>query len=239
MKRSILTPLILAVAAFSAFAFGHALSGNGALTTETRKATGFSAVDMSGVGSLRLRRGPTHSVRVTLDENLQGAYESRVERGTLVLGFKNFTTVNHLTKLVVEVTLPSLEGISLSGAAEAELVDAFSGDRLEYSSSGASSLSGAIDYDELEIDVSGGGRTALSGRAGEAVVKLSGASRLEGDRLATAVSRLGISGASSVTIRASDRLEGSASGASTVRYFGKPRFSVGTSGASSVTRAGD
>lgn len=239
MKRSILTPMILAVAVLSAFAFGHALSGNGNLKTETRKAAGFSAVDMSGVGSLRLRRGPAYAVTVTLDENLLDAYESRVERGTLVLGFKNLTTVNRLTKLVVEVTMPELEGLSLSGAAVAELVDAFSGDRFEYSSSGASVLSGTIDYDELEIDVSGGGSTSLSGRAGEALVKLSGASRLQGERLATKVSRLGLSGASSVTIRASDRLEGSASGASTVRYFGKPRFSVGTSGASSVTRAGD
>lgn len=238
MKR-LAAAIVLAAAATSAFSLGFGLKGGGQVRTEERRLSGFRSIEMSGAGELRVRRGSAYRVAITLDEDLLPSYESSVSGGVLRLGFRRGAVVTGLSRLEVEVTLPELEGLSLSGAAEARLLDAFSGRAFSFEASGSSALTGRIEYGRVELDLSGGCRLGLEGRADSLDLGLSGASIVDAGGLAARTARVESSGASRIELRVLERLDVQASGASSIRYYGDPKLKVGSSGASTVTKAGD
>lgn len=238
MKR-LTAAIVMAAAAASAFSFGFGLKGGGPVRTEERRLSGFRSIEMSGAGELRVKRGAAFRVAVTMDEELLSAYESTVSGGVLRLGFRRGVAVTGLSRLEVEVTLPELEGLSLSGAAEARLLDAFSGRAFSFEASGSSALSGRIEYGRVELELSGGCRLRLEGRADSLELGLSGASVVDAAGLAAKTARVESSGASRIELRVQERLDVQTSGASSIRYYGDPKLKVGSSGASTVTKAGD
>ncbi len=239
MKRVHVVFLVATVVAVAAVgAFG--LRGDGAVRTEERKLGGFASIEMSGGGELRISRGAAYRVAITLDGNLLPEYRAEVVRGRLVLGFKPGVPggVSGITRLVVEVTMPELEALSLSGAVGAHLIDAFSGRALRIGLSGASSVLGRIDCARLALDASGGSRAELSGKAVSLDASISGASELRAKDLAAATAHVRVSGASRAELRAEESVDAEASGASTIRYYGTARLSARSSGASVVECAG-
>lgn len=236
--RRILFSLLSLLAVFSAFALVFPLRGDGRVKTESRKVSSFSAIAMTGVGELAVERGPACSVTVSLDGNLLPHYVTSVERGVLRLGFEQGTSVRDLTRLEVRVTMPAIEALGLSGAAKAEIHPGFSGKALDLELSGAGSLVAALDHRAVTAGISGAGRLALSGRAEDLDLELSGTGRLDGRDFTIARGKLGISGAGSATLRATESLDADISGTGSVRYYGDPRVTQHVSGVGSVQKAG-
>jgi hypothetical protein len=233
MKRIFLT---FALAAFAlASAFG--LSGNGQVKTEERRVAGFRAIEISGVGSLTLTRASLFRVTVTLDENLLPLYESRVEGGVLHLGFKT-SPVSGLTKLTVAVSLPDLDALRVSGTCEASLANAFKGKSLRLEMSGAGAIAGGLEYQSVSVGLSGSGHLRLSGKADSLEAKASGAGEIDAAALQSRDVVADLSGACRLLVRASDSLSVSASGVSSVTYYGDPKIKARTSGVSSVKKGG-
>jgi hypothetical protein len=218
----------------SASIFGT--SGDGRVKTEERKTASFGSIEMSGVGRLSVSEGKVFKVEVRLDANLLPHYETRVQGGVLRLGFERGFAVNHLTDLEVRVTLPDLEGISLSGTADTVLVGPFSGASLAIDISGTGSVTGSIDYDRLSVGISGTGKAALKGKAARLRLDISGAGSFEGRDLAASTAKVGLSGSAQVELRVADSLSVDSSGASRLRYWGNPAVTAHSSGASSISR---
>jgi hypothetical protein len=237
MKR-ILFPLLALLLSHSLVAWPFSLRGNGFVKSEERRVPAFHAIDMSGVGELRIERGTAFSVKVTLDSNLLSSYETRVEGGVLRLGFEQGKTVSGLTRLEVKVTMPALDALGLSGAARAELADRFAGDTLELDLSGTGQFTGRIDYGRLEAGISGAGRLDLEGEADKLRLDISGTGRFEADGLQVREAEIGISGAGSATLRVESSLEADISGTGSVRYYGDPRVSQRVSGVGRISRLG-
>lgn len=233
MKRIFLAFGLASFALASAFG----LAGNGQVRTEERKAAGFHAIEMSGMGSLTVTRGSAFRVAVTLDSNLLPAYESRVEGGVLHLGFRP-GTVTGLTKLAVAVSLPDLDALRVSGTCEASLADAFKGKSLRLEMSGAGAIAGRLEYQSVSLGLSGSGHIRLSGKAGSLEAKASGAGEIDAAALQSRDAVADLSGASRLSLRVSGSLSVSASGASSVTYYGDPKLKARTSGVSSVKKGG-
>ncbi len=234
MRRAF-TIVAIALACLS-LAAAQNLVGNGVIRTQARSLRGFSGLDMDGAGILRLARGPSYSVTITLDANLLSSYRSEVKDGVLHLGFDGVASVSTVTKLVVEVTLPELSSVLLSGACEATTTKGFSGERLSLKLSGSSSIIADVDFASLDLEATGSSKTRLSGGAKTVTAILTGASELDGSRLQSTKAQFQLTGASNSSLRVQSELEVNASGASSFTYWGSPSLTVRTSGAATVNK---
>lgn len=108
---------------------------------------------------------------------------------------------------------------------------------IEFELSGAVNLQSELTADRVTVDMSGGCKVELSGAAGNATFDLSGAGKVKAANLALKKAEVKSSGANNVEIYVTEALSVYSSGASTVRYKGKPSvFEVKTSGASVLKR---
>ena len=212
----------------------EALEGSGTLVTEEFALTGFEKVEVSHAFTVDITQGDAFSVVVRIDDNL--AQHLRVEKqgSTLRIGLdrgRNFRA----TTAMAEVTMPELMGLELSGASHCRVSGFDSTEGLTVQASGASHLSGEIEAGDVRFDVSGASSVTLRGSAEGAVIGASGASHVDLADFPVGNADVEASGASTVTVNASERLDAQASGASHIKYLGSPSLgTVDTSGASSV-----
>lgn len=253
MKRLILAAL--AAAALSASCVGaFGLSGNGKVVDDERAVGGFSAIDVSGSADVRVHKAARARVVVTADSNLQEYFDASVLGSKLRLGWKPMTLVTRVTKLVVDVYLPELEGVELSGSCGMVIEDDFSGDSLYMNLSGSGSVSAAsLRYGELSMEISGSGRVEaagtlamvradlsgsgglrLEGKGDEMTLSVSGSGSAETGKFACARVKAGISGSGDVSVFATETLDASMSGSGSVSYRGNPRINSKSSGSGSM-----
>ncbi len=237
-------PLLAALAALIPLASCGAstpfpgLVGNGNVVTREIRASGFDSVGFGGSGILRIHRASAHRVVVLLDSNLQEGFQAVTRGSVLELGFKPGFQINRFTKLEIDVYLPDLTGVSLSGSAEAVLMDSFRGDAFRVSISGSGSLMGEIRYGKVGVHVSGSGTVELGGEANRLEASVSGAGRIMARLLAARDASAQVSGSGLLELRVRDTLAAQNSGSGRIRYFGDPRVDSKVSGSGSVERAG-
>jgi hypothetical protein len=218
-------------------AFAQIVIGNGRMETERRSVPAFRSIAFSGSGDLEIRRGPQR-LAVTADENVLPFVESTVSGGKLHIGFKPGISIIKPSKLVVEIAMPELEELTISGSGVV-VVGRFEGDSFEATISGSGSLRADLGYGSVDFTISGSGGIALAGRADEASVRISGSGSLDARDFAAADARISISGSGNAELRVSKRLDVDSSGSGGVRYWGSPRLSTDVKGSGSVRKAGD
>ena len=131
--------------------------------------------------------------------------------------------------------MPGLTGVELSGASHGNIAGFRSSEDLSVDISGSSSLMGDIEAGDVRADLSGSSEATLSGAGENLTIDASGSSELNLSDFPVADTKVDASGASSVSVNVSGRLDVSASGSSNVYYLGNPNLgTIDTSGSSSV-----
>jgi len=213
------------------------LVGSSSLVTLAPTLEDFDRLEVGHEVTATVTRGSERRVQVTINENLRDhlRISSAGGRGRFAMddGFDY-----HRLVAEVELTVPSLASVDLSGASRARLIgfDGVSVPRFEAQVSGASRLDGHVTADRLALELSGASRADLGGSARELVLELSGASEAGLDGLAAQVASVDLSGASRAVVLVQSEVRGEASGASELVVRGGAVTKVGTSGASSVTQ---
>ncbi len=212
------------------------VTGSGRTTTKDYDLSGFTKVNVGSAFQTQITRGEKYAVSVTVDDNIVEYLDVRVDGGTLNIGLKPRISLGFRnTTLRAQVTMPTLDGLDLSGATRTQLSGFTNTERLDVEISGASQLRGDISSGEMRLRASGASTGELTGATGALNAEASGASTVRFDNLTSKDTTVRASGASNITVNASGKLTGDASGASTVRYVGNPAsVQVDTSGASSV-----
>ncbi|HEV2210411.1 MAG TPA: head GIN domain-containing protein [Verrucomicrobiae bacterium] len=212
------------------------ITGSGKLVTKQFELTGFSGVDAGSAFQVELSQGERFGVTVTADDNLVEDLEVAVSGHQLHLGLKPNVNVRNATLKAV-ITMPALAGLHLSGAATTTVAGFNSSRPLDVELSGASTLRGEIRAGDARFDVSGASSVELHGSAANVRCRASGASHADLEQFRCNDATVESSGASSVTLNASGKLELEANGASSVRYLGQPaNVEARTSGASSIKK---
>jgi Putative auto-transporter adhesin, head GIN domain len=176
------------------------------------------------------------SAAVQIDDNLVDRLRVEVDGDSVAVDVNG--RVRDAT-LQVEITLPRLRELHLSGASRAS-VDGPLVDDVTVEGSGASEIQlGAVDLDEFDIALSGASKlSGASGSANRVTTDVSGASNLSLFGVEADEVHVDVSGASRAGVTARERLEASASGASSVTYHGEPDHVIrDESGASSIEPA--
>jgi predicted small secreted protein len=199
----------------------NTVSGSGNVVTRQIEATSFSRLEVSYAFGVRVTIGSPERVMVRVDDNLLDSLDVGVSGHTLHIGLEPDTIVTDAT-LEADVTVSALTGLEVSGASKVTLADPIRAHTLTLTVSGASQLTGAIEIDEGNLEVSGASKASLSGSGDALEVTESGASNLEALELTIRALMIEVSGASHAEITVTDSLSASASGASALRYAGSP-----------------
>ncbi len=211
--------------------------GSGRIVEAVRPVDAFRRVEVQSALHAVVTLGDTAGVTVKGDDNLVPLVETTVTEGRLVVGLRANSAISPSQPLKVLITVTGLDAITAAGATEVEVRDV-PGERLVAKAEGAAKLSiTGLDADRAELVSEGASHLKLTGRARTLSATAEGASNIEAGSVPAATVTVDASGASGITVTASESVRGSAEGASTVTVVGAvPEVAVSKSGAASVSR---
>lgn len=188
--------------------------GSGVAVAETRDVGPFRDVVLSGANQVSIGVGGEQLVVVRGDDNLVGLVSTEVQSGALVVDETgNFETV---TPMSVEITVPSLDEVRLSG-------------------SGTIRIDGH-ELDSLAVALPGSGRIVGAGAVETLIVEISGSGEVDLGELVARDATVDLSGSGSVLLHVTGALAVEISGTGSVTYTGDPdRVDRDISGTGSVT----
>jgi hypothetical protein len=203
---------------------------------ETRNVKGFTEVSFGVPGNLYIHFGSDYKVELEGDKDFLSEIETEVSGSRLVIKKDNWM-VNSNKKVIVNITMPSIEGLGVSGSGQAEISDAVKADDLELKVSGSGKLYvNTITAGDLECGISGSGDIVIkgSGTAETAEIQISGSGNYTGESLKVRSAEIHISGSGSCLCSVSETLEAHVSGSGNVTYLGNPRIDARVSGSGRV-----
>jgi len=197
----------------------------------------FTSIEVGYAFEVNVTRADTHSVTITLNENVFEYLDISQSGKTLIIRMKSYYIYQRVTRQA-SITLPALRSLELSGASRGEVAGFETTDDMGFDVSGASNLS-LVDLKagNTSFDVSGASTVELEGKGTNVRLEVSGASTARLERFPIEIANTHVSGASNATIEVSDRLDIDVSGASRLYYNGSAVLgSIEVSGASTLSR---
>lgn len=212
------------------------ITGSGNVVTQEETLADFDKVDISQSFDVDVTQGENFRVLIRVDDNLVEYLDILKQDSTLKIRLKPNRSYNiRNATLEAELTLPELLGLDLSGSSEANISGFESTKPLLVDLSGNSELFGDIQSGDARFTISGNSSVALAGSAGDIVVDASGSSEADLSEFPAADASVDASGASTVIVNLSGRLDADASGSSDVYYLGSPTLGrMDTSGSSTI-----
>ena len=219
-------------------AFSKGGIGNGQIMETERHVESFTRIASNGSAIVRIHKSPEFRVVVATDARLQDSFEALTADGLLSLGFKSGAIIRRTTTVIVDVYMPKLESITISGSGKAELKDSFTGQGLKTVVSGSGSIHGSVSYDSLAASIAGSGAIRLSGVCPQLGVTVSGSGHFDGNHLFAVSASAILSGSGSINLDVGSFLAAVVSGSGRIRYSGDPEVSVRVSGTGTVRATG-
>ncbi len=212
------------------------IKGNGKITTKTYNLKNFSNLDLGSSMDVHISQSDDYGVKIETDENLFNYLDVRVHDGnTLEVDVKDNTNLDATGEVKVYISAPSLDKVHLSGAAQLETEGKFAQEKkIAFDLSGASSGNISIRAPEVGLEASGASTLTVSGECRDVKAGASGASTINSFDLKSENADIEASGASTVRVFSSLKLNARSHGASSVKYRGNPQVTQDVSGASSV-----
>jgi hypothetical protein len=227
----------------------------GSTVTREFDITDFNRVETGSAFKIEVTRSDTFIVKVTAGENIFKYLDISKSGSTLTINLKGIWNFGRLT-LEAVVTMPDLQVMKMSGAANGSAKRFESNNKMDVELSGASRLdldvktgdfhgeatgasriTGLLDASGTGIELTGASRAELSGSGGNLRLDTTGASTAALETFAVNDVNVTMSGACHGDLYVKGRLEGNLSGASSVRYSGNPTLvQVDTSGGSTISK---
>jgi hypothetical protein len=186
--------------------------GSGVPVTVRREVAPFATVELAGANTVVIHVGAPLSVAVVGDDNLVGRVTTVVRADRLVIDNPgNFTTK---TPMRVAVSVPSLDGVELSGA-------------------GTVTVDGVASADFL-AELPGSGTLEVSGTVQRVTAVLGGAGTLDLHDLVATDGAAQLQGTGTIRVHAIATLDATLTGTGTIFYRGKPTVTARNSGTGTV-----
>jgi len=147
---------------------GGVLTGSGNLKTEEYTFREFTSVEISSAFEFDISQSSSYGVSITADDNVLEHIRVSKEGKTLKIGLKTIS-IRWPVTLKVEITMPQLRDLILSGATRGTVSGFSSTGNLDVGVSGASSLDLVdISAGDVKFDVSGASKVTGDITAGDA-----------------------------------------------------------------------
>ena len=218
----------------------NVLKGEGAKGASNPTVSAFDAVDLDipVKATIMLQEGSQPGIQLNGYNNIISHLKTKVTDNKLTIYSDLDETWDvDYDDLTVQITLPSMKSLSLSGAPDAVIHGNITGNEFKLDISGSSKV--AIDNlntDNFSSGISGAGDIEIKGgTVKNATYEVSGAGKIKAFPLQTTETTVSISGAGKGEVTAGQKLSVSVSGAGSVKYKGHPSVTQDISGAGSVT----
>ncbi len=210
------------------------------VSKETRNVKGFSSVNFGVSGNLSIKLGPEFSVVLEGEKNDLERIVTEVSGDRLLIKQETWR-FNLRGRVNIYITMPELNGLSVSGSGKAEILDAIKeADNFSLNVSGSGRIvTAGLVADELNCNISGSGNVTIgsSGSADRGEIIISGSGNYSGKDFEIDHLEANISGSGSCLCKAGDSLNARISGSGNISYFGNPRIDARTSGSGHVRAA--
>ena len=123
----------------SMFVLTSCVVGNGEIVRQERRVSDFNGISIEDVGDVNIRTGESYKVVVITDDNLQHYVLTEVRNNILYISIKSKKGLVR-TKFVIDVQLPELHSLNLSGVGDVKISEGSAADL-------AITLSGVGDID--------------------------------------------------------------------------------------------
>ena len=200
-----------------------------------RDVSGFDQVSLEGVGTLLIAQGDAEALTIDAEARVLRRIETVVEGGTLYIRPERGYRTRE--EIVYNLTVETLSGIAVSGSAQVR-AQRLETDSLRVSLSGSSTA--AIDEhlaQSLDVEASGSNSATLAGTVDSQTVDFGQTGTYDAANLESRVATVSVEGTARAIVNVSESLDASASGASSIGYYGDPEVSQSTSGVGSVSPA--
>jgi len=198
----------------------------------------FNKIHISGIFEVEITQSDAYNIKVDANHNFFRNLD--VSKEGEILRIRHSRHIGWRAALVkprVEITLPALKELRLSGATGVKISGFSSNESFKLDMSGASSLAGDINAGNSDFDISGASRIRLYGSTRDAVIRASGANRIDLHEFTIVNAAVKLSGASRLSANISGRLDARLSGASYFGWRGEPVMGdIRTSGAARLSK---
>lgn len=196
----------------------ESIRGSGTEVTEDRAVNNFSRVETAGSHLVFISQGAAFKVEVKGYENLVPYFETTVNNGRLLLGFKENVSVTN-NNIQVLITMPLVEGLSLAG-------------------SGAMVASGTFPtITNMSIDIAGSGDIAIeNGSAANLTTNISGSGNIKAFGFVAVAANSTISGSGNTELTATSTLNGKITGSGNIYYKGTPAVTSQITGSGAIVK---
>ncbi len=192
---------------------GGGVGGSGRTTTESRALAPFAAVELAGANTVTISVGPAQSVAVTGADDVVGRVTTTVRDGSLVVA--NRGTFTSDVPMTVAVSVPSLDGVTLSGT-------------------GTVTVEG-VTGPEFTADLSGAGTLVASGSVDRLTAMLGGVGTVELHSLVARDATATLGGTGELGVHATSTLDATLTGTGSITYSGSPAVTMHNTGTGSIT----
>jgi hypothetical protein len=177
------------------------LVGSGVPTTVSRSVPPFGDVELAGSNNVTIRLGQKQSVSVHGDDNLVDPVTTHVESGTLVIDNEP-GTLESRSPMRVEVSMPSLSVLTLSGSGTVKVV--------------------GMDELDVTVTLSGSGVVRAQGSTYRLTVTVIGSGQAELSRLVAGDVVAVVAGSGEIRVTATKSLVAAVPGRGSIVYGGNP-----------------
>jgi hypothetical protein len=236
MPLQVITVVILFMCCIL-FASCEKIRGEGPTVTQERTVQPFHAISAGISGRINYSVSPTYKVELQAQQNILDIIETIVSSGELIIKFRNGVNVRSHENIVVNISGPSPDAISLSGDASLRVSGNVSADRLQLRVSGSGDIE--VDQvsvsDKLEATITGSGNIdVLQGAAKQVNLRISGSGNIRSTGVAAEQAEAEISGSGNIRVKVSDKLNARISGSGSIYYIGSPQITTNVSGSGNV-----
>ena len=204
----------MAVSAAGCGSSDQCVNGAGPIVSQTLDLTTLTGFDFQVGGEVTAVVGETQQVMVRGEENVVDLLNRDVVNGIWEIGFTE--CVRNVSELRVEITVPELDNVELSGAG---------------------TINAETEASNIDVILSGAGTVTLTGQTTSQQATLSGSGTIEAFDLATEETSVLLTGQGTVNVTANAQLNVDLLGAGAVFYKGDPEPNIRITGAGSVVDA--
>ncbi len=238
MKKTILS-LMIGFAGISVILLSscrlNCVHGSGNQTTETRKVSDFTKIDISGEFKVTLKQDSSSSLTINADDNLLKYIKTEVNNGKLRIYSKR--SLCSSGELTVSVGIRDIKEVDASGAVSVTSDGKINAGDMHFGLSGATKITMDLNAANVSTEGSGATKMNLTGQATSHSVDLSGVGKIEAFDFVVGNYNIETSGASKCDINVLNTLNVHSSGASHIKYRGNPTtVNNDKSGASSLEK---
>lgn len=197
------------------------IDGNRNISTSAYVFDHFDALQIEDVFHVDLYQADDHYVEIEAEENLLEMIDISLHKNTLILKFKE--KINPNIPIKVNIAMPELARVDISGASKMKTVQPFVTPNMIIHAEGASHINLNVVVDEIHSYSKGAAMVQLAGSTGLLIKEMEGAGMFQGLQLDAYKAKVNLNGVGKISVNVEESLDASVDGIGKVEYTGSPK----------------